>query len=833
MTVRFLRFLLPLAVPALSGAASFVLNPSFELNYNPTFPGYSTINNWTGGSGVNESTGPFHNPGTPIPDGVRVAFQQGSGTMSQIISGLTPGKRYWIQLHYDARNCCGGTVDLSVRWNGSELAQIGNIQPSSGGAAYKFRNIPLEAAAASGTLSLVTNSIGDSTVVYDAVTIVQRDLGNAVLVNPGFEAGGDSTALPIAGWTVSGTAGIERSPSGTFANNGATPEQDHVVYLRNQNSMISQTVSGLVPGEVYTIQASVNARTGNAPTLRIRAAGAVLSEAAVAPVGGTAAYTIRTVSFTAAASSAIIDFAQTAAGDQTVLLDDIRVTGLVQDPLPCLGLAPTQMELRPGVQGQLNVTVPAQLLAFPPPGGVSVTIRSPNPLVARIPSGLDDIITLTWAPGDPLTKSFLIEGVSPGSVTLEILNSATLCVDKAVIVSATTQFVRNPSFDIDAQPGGVGYTAITAWDSNSALSGLNRAGQPFLDNGAVPDGVQVGFMQGNGILSQQIAGLVPGNGYWLQLRYNARSGGVATAVVRFAGTQIGAIPAVTPVGGTNAFHNLSVPFTPAGSSGLLEIETSMTGDATLLLDAVTVVPRLAGEIVLQNPSFDASARVPVWPGYLGTRPISGWSYTGGVGLNSDGVGPFTDNGDAPDQEMVFFIQNSGSVGQNVTGLVPGATYTLSYACNARASGWTAPGLPYAVKLGAATLFSEVLGPVGQGSYYRRYVVFTAPAAAGDLRWSCSETTGDRTLLLDDIRLIPGDADPGNAAVPLSSTVFAGNALRLAWPGSAPLNMRLQWSATLQPGSWLDVTQPAVLEGSEFTIYEPMDDRRRFYQLLKP
>lgn len=826
-------FLLLLLLPLSLRGASFVVNPSFELNYNAAFPGYSTINNWTGGSGVNQSTGPFHNPGTPIPDGVRAAFQQGAGTMSQVISGLTPGKRYWLQFHYDARACCGGTVDLSVRWNGAELAGIQNIQPSGGGAPYKFRNIPLEAATASGTLAFVTSVTGDATVTYDAVTIVQRNLGNAVLVNPGFEAGGDATVNPMAGWTVTGTAGINRSPAGTFANNGATPEQDHVVYLRNQNSMISQTVSGLVPGQVYTVDAAVNARTGNTPTLRIRAAGTILSEAAVAPVGGTAAYTIRTVNFTAAASTAVIDFAQTAAGDQTVLLDDIRITGLVQDPLPCLGLAPALMELRPGVQGQLHVTVPAQLLAFPPPGGVSVTIRSPNPLIARIPAGIDDTFTLTWAAGDPLTKSFLIEGVNLGSVNLEVLNAATLCVDKTVNVSVTTQYVRNPSFDIDPQPGGAGYSGMTAWSTNSVETGLNRAGQPFLDNGAVPDGVQVAFMQKNAIMSQQIAGLMPGSGYWLQLRYNARTGGSISAVIRFAGAQIGSIPAVVPVGASNPFRSITLPFTATGSSGLLEIETTSADDATLLLDAVTIVPRTAGEIVLQNPSFDASARVPAWPGYLNGRAVSGWTYAGGAGLNSDGAGPFTDNGDAPDQEMVFFIQSTGSVGQTVSGLAPGATYTLTYAVNARSSGWTAPGLPYRINLGAALIFNEVLAPVNSGPYYERYIVFTAPSAGGDLRFTSESSTGDRSLLLDDIRLIPGNASPGNAPVDLSSTLLGGNAMRLAWRSSAPPNMLLEWSLTMAPGSWLPVTSPPVIEASEFTVYEAMDDQRRFYQLRKP
>jgi hypothetical protein len=108
-----------------------------------------------------------------------------------------------------------------------------------------------------------------------------------------------------------------------------------------------------------------------------------------------------------------------------------------------------------------------------------------------------------------------VEAVAPGTVTLAVLNSASLCVDRTITANVTTQFVRNPSFELDAVPSGVGYGSITAWDSNTALSGLNRAAMPFLDNGAVPDAAQVAFVQGNGTLSQPVAGLVPGNGYWL------------------------------------------------------------------------------------------------------------------------------------------------------------------------------------------------------------------------------------------------------------------------------------------------------------------------------
>ncbi len=829
---HFFTFLL-LLIPSFAVAASFVANPSFELNYNATFPGYSAITSWTGGSGVNQSTGPFHNAGTPIPDGTRVGFQQGAGTLSQAITGLTAGKRYWIQFHYDARGCCGGSIDISVRWNGAELTKINSVTASTAGAPYKFRSVPFDATAPTGTLSFVTTVTGDATVDYDAINIVQRDLGNATLVNPGFEASGDSTTAPYAGWITTGSVGLNRS-GGTMANNGATPEQDHVMFLQGQNSTAKQTVSGLVPGENYTVSVAVNARSPNTPTLRISAQGAVISEATVTAVGTSAAYVVRTANFTAAANSALIEFTQTATGDQTVLLDNVRVMGIVQDPLPCLGLTPTKLELAPTVQATINVTVPAQLLAFPPVGGVNVIMRSPNPLVVRIPSGIDDVIALTWVAGDPLTKSFLVEAVAPGAVNLEMLNSASLCVDRVVSVNVTNQLVRNPSFELDSAAGTTGYGAITGWDSTFlGNTGLNRAGMPFLDNGAVPDAAQVAFIQGANTLSQIIAGLVPNTQYWLQCRYNARTTGTTQASVRFAGNAIGAIPPVTPVGGANAFYTITIPFTPATSGGLLEFTTSVTGDATLLLDAVTIVPRGAGEIVLQNPSFDASGRI-AYPGYAGATPVAGWTVTGGIGLNSDGVGPFTDNGDAPDQEMVFFIQNAGSLAQNISGLVPGGTYTLAYAVNTRSAGWTAPGTPYNVTFAGSTLFNEVLTPVyGATPYNQRYVVFNAPAAAGELKFTATSNTGDRTVLLDNIRLISGNADPGNAPILLNSSILAGSALRLSWPLTGPANLRLQWSLTLQSGTWLDVTQPAVLEGADYTIYEPRDDSRRFYRLVRP
>jgi hypothetical protein len=66
--------------------------------------------------------------------------------------------------------------------------------------------------------------------------------------------------------------------------------------------------------------------------------------------------------------------------------------------------------------------------------------------------------------------------------------------------------IINPSFEADPVPSYPGYTtAITGWTSSNSMNyangtnnngaGLNSAGGPFANNGAIPDGSQVAFLQ--------------------------------------------------------------------------------------------------------------------------------------------------------------------------------------------------------------------------------------------------------------------------------------------------------------------------------------------------
>jgi hypothetical protein len=766
-------------------AASFVQNPSFEVNFNETWPHYGGIDGWTveGGSGVNQADGPFHNAGTAVPDRDRIAFKQGGGKLSQLITGLTAGKRYWIQFYYDARACCGGTIrSIIVKWNNATVDNIPNVVPNADPIrAYYLHSAPFTPDSDTGNLTLDTVIEGDATANVDAVTIVQRDEGNIVVANPSFEASGPPTVdiafppafhsgelftepldLPpaaLAGWVATGQYGISLD-GGAYADNGAIPDQDLVGFLAGPDSSFSQVVSGLIPGTKYDLSFAYNARNGETPHLQVKVDDAVLHEEDVTPVGGANPYHTRTLSFTPAAATAVITFSQLEGGDATLLLDDVRVVGQVAEELPPLSFSPTSEEISPGQRVAIQLTVPGKLLAGQT---VDLQLGMDRPERAQlVDADAGGVLVLHFDQGGNTTRSFEIEGVGTGTAYLNLLNLADypgLKLAFDVSVEVVTSFVRNASFEASPVPGDAGNGPIKGWTGGS---GLNAQGGPFTDNSSIPDRNQVAFLQGPVTLSQQIFALTPGKNYWLQFRYNARLfGGTAINLsVKFDGKELGKFEDIIAAD-FYPYYFANLEFTPGGSTGLLEFITSVAAgvDATLLLDAVSIVQRDPGEVVIENPSFEASGN-PVGVGYLG--PISGWTGGSGVNIGTQPFGPFTDNGAAPDQDRVVFLQGNGSLRQHLTGLEEGQQYTLIYALDRR-NCCGASTVTHSVSFADLPLVleQEVLsvGPHGEANpYVTRFLPFEAAVPEGDLVFTTS-VQGDATLLLDDVRIQPGTILP--------------------------------------------------------------------------
>lgn len=158
--------------------------------------------------------------------------------------------------------------------------------------------------------------------------------------------------------------------------------------------------------------------------------------------------------------------------------------------------------------------------------------------------------------------------------------------------------VANPSFEADTfnvWPGYVnGNGPITGWTAAGG-AGVNPAGgsAPFADNGSIPDGRQVAFIQQDSALSQVISGFTIGASYRVTYFENARTGGTRPFLkVAIGGQVIVADHEVAQVGGANPYREVvSDAFVATSTSMQLEFIKSnpQGGDTTLLIDKVSIV----------------------------------------------------------------------------------------------------------------------------------------------------------------------------------------------------------------------------------------------------
>ena len=162
--------------------------------------------------------------------------------------------------------------------------------------------------------------------VYTGGTVTN----DVLIADPGFESAvADSAhyATSIPGWSFSGGGvAVNANGVGPFVDNGHSQNGGNVAALQN-GSGISQTITGLVPGETYTLTFNYNARGGNTPHLRVQADSATLFDNSFTNVGGTTAYYVASVNFTSANPSFVLSFTEynTNSTDNTALVDGVRI----------------------------------------------------------------------------------------------------------------------------------------------------------------------------------------------------------------------------------------------------------------------------------------------------------------------------------------------------------------------------------------------------------------------------------------------------------------------------------------------------------------------------
>lgn len=160
------------------------------------------------------------------------------------------------------------------------------------------------------------------------------------------------------------------------------------------------------------------------------------------------------------------------------------------------------------------------------------------------------------------------------------------------------QTIPNPSFEVNTFTGFPGYvssnTTITGWTASPANRvGLNPSGgSPFADNGAIPNGTKVAFVQSTGggsTLATTITGLTPGAPYRVSFRANSRSQVVApNPSWSVNGAEFVPFTASPIVGGSNPYYTNAVLFTATGPTASLIISNQTAGDSTVLLDDFSI-----------------------------------------------------------------------------------------------------------------------------------------------------------------------------------------------------------------------------------------------------
>ena len=315
-------------------SAVVVTNPGFELN-NPGGLGYGAITDWTnpGNSGVNNASQPFLEQAAH--GGTQVAFIQGSGTISQTLTGFDPTKTYSVTYFVSERGQAPNpSTSTSVSLDGgvTSFSYSGNIVKTDA-----FRRVvsgPLAVSGVSSTIQLNAIGVsGDNTLLIDSVTV-----GRAVPVvtNGGFEtpvqpvadfvqaSGVGGGSLAGSTWSFVDGGGITRNSS-AFAP-PAAPEGSQAAILQNA-SQFSTTVSGFEAGVSYSLSFEAAGRTGGANPFQVLLNGSALTFGAsttITPsVGSYGSFT--STAFTTTGGPFSLAFIGTnPGGDTTSFIDDIR-----------------------------------------------------------------------------------------------------------------------------------------------------------------------------------------------------------------------------------------------------------------------------------------------------------------------------------------------------------------------------------------------------------------------------------------------------------------------------------------------------------------------------
>lgn len=161
---------------------------------------------------------------------------------------------------------------------------------------------------------------------------------------------------------------------------------------------------------------------------------------------------------------------------------------------------------------------------------------------------------------------------------------------------------------------------------------------------------------------------------------------------------------------------------------------------------------------IPNSSFET----PVTSTYVYNPSGASWLFVGPCGVSANNTAFTRGNPPAPSGAQVAFIQGTATVSQAVSGLVPGATYKVTFAAAQRGN-FNQGGQTWSVLIDGGVRGNYA--PSASASNYVDYTAtFTASASSHTLAFKGSNLNGgDNTVFIDNVRVAPSLPSPWNTA----------------------------------------------------------------------
>jgi hypothetical protein len=680
---------------------------------------------FSGGAGISNNGSPVTSSNTGAPDGAQVAFIQCNGSLSQAVY-LSAGS-YTLAFVAAQRAGVAQThlQELQVLVDG---VQVGTVTPVND--IYGTYQLPAFNVATSGVHTLEFLGLnpqgGDNTALLDEVTLSESNaISDSSFEQLALPGGSFQTAPSGSPWQFLGSAGISSNGSGFTGSNPGAPDGSQVAFLQATGSM-SQSVNLSAGTYSLSFLAAQRAGAAQAHNQQIQ----VLVDSA--PVGqatpnSTSYGSYQTPTFTVTSGVHTVKFAglNQLGGDNTALIDEVVVApvvnSLVDGNFNVPALATTGYQYVPdGVPWQFhgaagitnngsaftaaNPAAPqgTQVAFLQSYGNMGQTTyldagtyclsfqaaqRANGPqshpqeiqiLVDNAPAGL--VTPASTSYGLYQSSNFTV-GAGPHTIRLVGLDPQggdnTAFVEE-VVVSPAADSISDGSFEAPGLPAnGLLYAANGSPWQCSGMAGVARNGSAF-GAAAAPDGIQVGFLQGYGYMSQSV--YLDAGAYSISFQA-AQRGGSYQAHSQEIQVLVDSVAKglITPTG--TSFGLYQTPTFSVGA-GTHTIEfaglNQLGGDNTAFIDQVAISPQAD---VIAGGSFEA-------PGLAGNTfqyaPNGlAWQFTGPAGVSGNGSGFTSANPNAPDGAQVAFLQDTGSMAQSV--YLYSGTYTIAFQAAQRAS----------------------------------------------------------------------------------------------------------------------------------------------------